>query len=687
MKRMWLSVGPLILALLLLPGLLPLCVSAQSSEQSAGHPTAPNVEPLGNSPVPSLKSAHATNYKEIDLLRRDGFAGADQATVTVRVFNKAGASPGDLHPADFDLTVNGKRRAFRLHAPGAGAASVPAMVLLVFPPNQPAVHSMAAKQALGYFSHLTGERMPWKVATFDSNGKATTFTNSRPQLIAELNVIERTKAPSESTGEGLPTGMRGEGDWLTKAEQAIGAMQRYDGPKVVLAMGPLSTPSDAKTGQTLSQDGAEQLRAAAQHVGAHIYIDNVAGTESTVPGSEAAGEDAGTKPSSAKQIDTHETAALTNNAFLSSQMMQAAQATQGGFANSMDALAAQIHRNLDRNYLLGFDLTPQDRDLGVPAVGVKLARRDLRVTILDVIPVGIEPGSVEAGTARKLAALLEDATRQQLTSPDFQVYQHVDFFPMRAVEPTLPMGGAVEWIGKGRPPAELYVVESVEDASFSTMLMQREMVTKWDGRRFAWEHDGQLAPGQYVWRAGVYDGTGKILSASEEKVEVGFPHRAAVAVSSLVIGRICEEGRVASGLQHRPSFNEATHGTLPRTTNPVIDPMRAANCRVKLDSTDKFAPTDVLHAFVRIYPDDKLESNAPGSWTADFVLRSKSGSIESHKETAFTVDSGSGYLAVVEFPLNAPAVGEGEHTLDVQLRGPGIRGDVRKSRNISVEAP
>src|ERR1700758_5636523 len=80
-------------------------------------------------------------YHELDLLRRDGFAAANSATVSLRVLDREGFIPPGLQPADFALVVNGKPRDFRLHAPGTQASVVPPMVLLVFPPNDPVVHN------------------------------------------------------------------------------------------------------------------------------------------------------------------------------------------------------------------------------------------------------------------------------------------------------------------------------------------------------------------------------------------------------------------------------------------------------------------------------------------------------------------------------------------------------------------
>ncbi|HEX3662687.1 MAG TPA: hypothetical protein VHU89_14725 [Acidobacteriaceae bacterium] len=658
---------------------------ASARAQNASGPQ--NAMPLRPSTVyhPAAPSAaERSTYRELDLLRRDGFAGATQATVTVRVVDKKGNTAGDLRPDDFALIVNGTRRAFRLHVPIAGAPTVPPIVLLVFPPNQPLVHHMGAEQAIRYFSRQAKEQLSWKVGTFDANGKFAPFTDSRSALLARLNEIDRTKEPFEYAGDGMPGNIRMESGWLTQADETIGLMQRYAGPKLILAMNPSADWSFGLNDPSMAQDGPEALMSAAGFVGGHIFVDDVSGPGVVIPGGEAADTAAtwGTVPSYHAQVSPRQMAQLNYFAYRTSQMMQAGEDTQGGFANSLDKLAAQMNREVTGNYLLDFDLTAEDRDRGAPDVSVQLARRPLRLNILDVVPIGVEPGSAEAGTGRRLALLLREATAGHVRSPEFRIFQHVDHFPVHeGLKPDLPMGGAVAWTGAGPAPAEIQIVDSVEDANFSTVLLQREMTAHWDGRSFAWEHDGQLEPGEYIWRTGVYDGRGTILAAAEEKIDVEFPHASALAMSSLVFGRSCETGPSASGLQRRPA-----PGTGPEGPHPVIDPMRAMHCRIKLDATDSLLPSDRLLAFVRIYPDDKLGRRDPGQWRATYRLQSASGAVETQREIPFTLDSGSGYVAFAQMPLEEIAGAAGRHTLEVVVRGPGIRGELKEMRSIFIGA-
>ncbi|HZZ38819.1 MAG TPA: hypothetical protein VFE06_06795, partial [Acidobacteriaceae bacterium] len=428
--------------------------------------------------------ASLATYKELNLLRRDGFAGADLATVTVRVIDAKGNIPTGLEPRDFQLIVNGTQRTFRLHPPSAESPTVPPIVLLVFPPNQPLVHHLGVQQAIAYFSRQPDEHLAWKVGTFDSNAKFTTFTDSRTQLLAALNTIDATKEPFVFSGVGTPPMMRTDRDWLTQAEESIGVMQRYAGPRLILAMNPDADWSYGSNDQGLAQDGPDSLVAAAGYIGGHIYVDDVSGPAVLVPGGEAAAPAStwGTVPSYHAQVSPRQTAALNSFAYSNSLMLQASSDTHGGFAASLDKLAAQINRDVTGNYLLDFDLTAEDRDRGAPEVAVRLAPPSLRLTILDVVPIGLEPGSVDAGMPRKLALLLRQATADHVVSPDFRIYQHVDDFPIHeGVKPDLPMGGAVQWTGPGDPPAEIEVIDSVEDANFSTPLLQRVLVAKWDG--------------------------------------------------------------------------------------------------------------------------------------------------------------------------------------------------------------
>jgi hypothetical protein len=261
----------------------------------------------------------------------------------------------------------------------------------------------------------------------------------------------------------------------------------------------------------------------------------------------------------------------------------------------------------------------------------------------------------------------------------------VDFFPLRAgLEPVLPMICVVEWTGPGKGPRQLSVVESLEDATLSSVVLEREIHARWDGHSLSWERDARLRPGHYVWRVVVHDGSGKVYSSAQEKVEIGFPHGTPVGMSSLILGKDCQEGsQPPSGLQRRVALHSRSE-TSPDNAHLQIDPMRAGDCRLQPEATDRFASTDLLHAFVRIYPSEKFDKHKPESWTANFTLRSQSGSVEMEKELPFTVDSGSGYLASVQLPLSDAGITAGPHTLSLEIHGPGIRPDQKQSRSISI---
>ncbi|HEX3469651.1 MAG TPA: hypothetical protein VHT28_00565 [Silvibacterium sp.] len=666
----------------------------QTTPSNLAQPITPGLLLQQNQQQQSAGS-NLTLYHELDLLRRDGFVTADSATVSLRIIDHEGITPLNLQASDITLIVNGKTREFRLHTPGSQTTVVPPMVLLVFPPNDPIVHAIGVSQAMQYFSQQPAELLPWRIGIFDSNGKMTPFTNGRSQILAFLDGVAHTKEPFQyANNVTLPAHFRWEGSWLTKAQLAISTMQRYEGPKIILAMNPVSGSIYGLNDQVLAHDGPEDLTGVAQHIGAHIYIGNVGGPDVFVPGGEAASDQPaqintangpilGTTPSSHMQVDPAMNAALTNSAYRTSEMMQAAGATYGGFANSLNDLARQIQHDLTGNYSLDFDLTPEDRDRGFPDVEVRLARHDLRVAILDVIPIGVFTDIERELNQEELADLFKKAAANSVSSPEFRITQHVDYFPLRqGLEPLLPMSSIVEWTGHGRGPMLLRVVESVEDENLSMTVLEREIHVRWDGRSLSWERDGQLRPGQYLWRIVVHDGHGNIYAYSEKKITVDFPRPAAIAASSLIIGKSCRDNtELNSGLQRRPPPDGKQHAHLE------IDPMRAGDCRVKPDTLGSFAATDTVHAFVRIYPAERLDKKKPESWNAKFMLRSPSGSVETEQDISFTVDSGSGYLASVQLPLNAPGVSPGPHTLDVEMRGPGIRSDLKKSRPISILTP
>jgi hypothetical protein len=679
---------------------------SSSPEQSTGVPLEQTTTPDPAQPTPGAllqnqqqqKSAGSDPnlYHELDLLRRDGFSAASSATVSLRVLDHEGITPEGLQPSNFTLIVNGKPRDFRLHAPGTQTAVVPPMVLLIFPPNDPVVHNIGVREAVKYFSAQPAELLPWRVGIFDSNGKMTPFTNGRSQLLAFLDEVAHTTEPFQyASNNTMPGNLRWEGPWLSKAEMAIGTMQRYEGPKVILAMNPVAGSFYGLNDQMLEHDGPEALTGVAQHIGAHIYIGNVGGPDAIVPGGDAAkdtpaqlnvggnGPVMGTTMESHMQVDPGMKAALASSAYRASQMMQTADATYGGFANSLNDLAHQIHRDLDGGYALDFDMTAADQDHGIPEVEVRLTRHDLRVAILDVTPVGVSTDTQRAMNQQEIAALMKKAAARPIVSPMFRITQRADFFPLRdGREPVLPMSSLVEWIGHGRGPIVLSVAEQVQDEDLLTVVLERELRVHWDGRSLSWERDGQLRPGHYVWRIVVHDGEGNIYAYSEMKIPIQFPNPGALRVSSLVLGKSCrDDAQQINGLRHRP-----TPGA-PRQAHLAVDPMQAGDCRIKPDTLGTFASTDTVHAFVRLYPPENLDKGKPESWKAKFVLRSQSGAVETEQEIPFTLDSGSGYLASIQMPLGAPEITAGPHTLDVVMRGPGIHSTLKESRPVSILAP
>jgi hypothetical protein len=147
------SVELAIVALISFSGLT--CTGQTPLEQQPANPTPnPGLPNAGPSlPRDFAKTTQSPSYQDLDMLRRDGFAGAKEASVWLRITDKTGVTPADLQISDFTLIVNGTKRDARLHAPGSKTTEVAPLVLLVFPPNEPVVHHLAALQAIDYFSH------------------------------------------------------------------------------------------------------------------------------------------------------------------------------------------------------------------------------------------------------------------------------------------------------------------------------------------------------------------------------------------------------------------------------------------------------------------------------------------------------------------------------------------------------
>ncbi len=612
-----------------------------------------------NAPAPG-----AEHYRDLDLLRADNFRDAQTATAVLRITDKSGNPPADLQARDLLFFVNGTPRAGRLHPPEEAATPVVPLVLLVFPPNQPLVHSIGVRQATKYFARQA-ETLPWKVGIFDSNAKLTAFTTSRAELLANLQTIDHTLEPFQfTTGTGLPGRFQWGAGWHIKAVDVIAAMGRSSEPKIILAINPWSIPMYGENEDMLAQDGPASLVNIAQQSGAHIYVANVGGPEVLVPGGDAS--------SSGRGFNL--TSALNHLAFSTSLVMQTAQDTFGGFSNSLSELAGKIDHDLQGNYRIDFDLIAEDTDRGAPAVAVHLLRRDLRAAVLEVVPY-LAPE--QPSLPKQVLAAIRATEKHPGAPGEFRIAQRVDYFPLRdGLAPILPMTAAVAWTGPGAPPPEVRVAEFVDDVDVGMPVLSRELDAPWDGRSLSWERDGRLRPGNYMWRVAVHDSQGRVLASSQEKVAVGLPRSRAVALSSLLVGTGCRAP--VSGLRRRNDSADT------QDTRLLIDPMHAGTCRLEPSATGSLDRGEALRAFVRVYPGSKWDKKPPGSWTATFRLQAASGAVIEEKETAFTIDSGSGYLASVELPLPSSAIPAGAATLSVAVTGPGIKGALDASRALSI---
>ncbi len=658
-----------------------------------------------SSPIEQTTAAakHEVFFRELDLLRRNDFEKAEHANVSVRVVDKHGNRVPVSDPAAFQIAVNGSiRKAHLVKQPGASASSNPPLVMLVFPPNQPTIHYLAVQQCLRYFANASGSgatTLPWKVGIIDANGTFLSFTNDRATLLQNLEAIRTTKQTISVANFNLtPRGQAWDGGWLNKANIAISEMQRLPGARLILAMNPLPEPTYRDAAPVrgadiiLANDGPLQLMPIAQQIGAQMYIANVGGPEPILPGGDAAGLGGlvhyvpnmqqlnGTLPSGNQVIPQAQTAALAQAAAQTSQMMQIADATLGGFSNSIATLATQMQQDIDGATVLQFDMTPEDQDIGVPQVEVGLKQPALHAAILDIEPVLSVQNSEQNRASQKTAHDVLAGMSRPVSSPDFAIAQHVDYFPGHSgLEAVLPMSCLITWTGHGPRPTKIFIVESVIDKDLSTTVLERQLDSTWEARSVFWERDGLLRPGNYAWRIAVADAQGRILASAQRDIRVTYPRQPAVSVSSLVLSKSCDLQQPASGLLHRSTAAQ-------KKIEPLqfkVDPLQLTSCRIKPEPTDSYAATDTLHALVRIYPNGKTEKNRPENWTATFLLRSNAGSIESQQQIPFTIDSQSGLLASAVLPLTG--ILAGTHSLDVELRGPGLRKPVTESRQVLVQ--
>ena len=558
------------------------------------------------------------------------FSSALQAHATVRVADHHGLPERRvLDPRAFHLYVNGTERPVQLIAQPRQEDTLTPLVMLVFPPNQRFLHTLAVADAKKYFGALPGDALPWRVAILDADGSSTAFTSVRQQLLEFLETVGKRNEPV-ILGPGA-----GMGTWGPKAVAAISTMGSSQATKVLLVFAPRPKPvNDFTVAEAYA--GPESLIPAALRIGAQIYTARVGGPES---------------------LNWERSSVLT------------AMYTGGGVESSLPDTAAAIQRDLASKYTLGFAMTPRDRDLGIPRVQVRVEGVGEQAFLIDVQPVAAADQAARRSMNKAQLDALWKATEKPVTNEGIGLFQRVDYFPLRGgFQATLPMSAEMHWMRPGLPPADLSVAEFVQDLQLNEPVLEREMEPAWQQAAVFWERDGHLRPGPYLWRVVLHDSAGEVWASAQQRVLVGLPPSAEMAVSSLIVGKQCEAGRGKTGLTRRQDQSAEDAGTAQFQT----DPMQAEGCRLHSDPTGDFPLGEPMRAFVRIYPARKLEKMPPERWTATFVLRSAEGTVEVSQPSGFQVDGQSGYVAFVELPLSSDAVKPGKAAVEVNVTGPGF---------------
>ena len=102
----------------------------------------------------------------------------------------------------------------------------------------------------------------------------------------------------------------------------------------------------------------------------------------------------------------------------------------------------------------------------------------LRASILDVAPVISPDLSAQRRQSRETAHALLTSISKPSASPNFEISQRVNYFPVKSgMEAALPMSCVIAWKGKGERPGEIVIVESIVDQDLNTPIL--ELVLSW----------------------------------------------------------------------------------------------------------------------------------------------------------------------------------------------------------------
>ena len=355
-------------------------------------------------------------------------------------------------------------------------------------------------------------------------------------------------------------------------------------------------------------------------------------------------------------------------------MMQlAASETKGAFANSIADLAGQIGRDLEASYVLEVALTAADRDSGVPKVDVQVADASAKAVMVDLSPIEDE---AEPMRRRAQIRAMWQATAQPVKSSEFQIVQHVDYFPVHGGwQPLMPMSAQVSRLGRSSQDVTIQIAEYVQNLALDTFVLEEDAEVDTPAGIVEWERDGKLSPGQYDWRIIVHSEDGHVLASADKRVLVGLPENKNVPVSTLIVGSQCIQNVRGTELRRR---NESAL----EVQNQLVfgDPLWSQSCRVKPSAAGIFRQGQTAEALVRIYPAGQLQKDAIERWSAVFSLASPDGAIDTAIPGKFTADLGGGYVTTAKMPL----LHSGSKHVSVTIQGPGLRRPLVEEREIFV---
>lgn len=571
---------------------------------------------------------------------------AQTVHIPIQVYTQNTTPATALTAQDFHLTVDGNPTTFQLSRPaqnipetiaqtGAPGADRPNLLILL-PFGAPVFRADAIAEAVRYFDTI--KSFDWNVSIMDDTGQQSAYTDKLPQIRRDMHEV--AKENPDYTGVDMES-------WRRKACLAMESMRELPGRRVVISLGDIFH-EQIYDDYTLMYDNfeAHDVARAARSAGAFIYASESYQELGRIHGLWPYYYVLGFGPWLLMDEDNHVEGWITNY-----------------FSDTID----QIRSEQKAAYVLDMTLTPQQMDGKIHRIFVSATNSKL---LLSAPPFYVAPNREELLRLAAAPTYLRDALLHPAESTTLEIAPRLDFFPSAAgIGGTQVMTLGFLWNSTTPPPTSIHLLTQLVQSNYGIAGGTLLGSLPWSGNEPTWQISASVVPGSYLLRVAASDLSGKIVSSAAYPFTVDPTINEPVLLSSLVVGKSCEFLPPMT-TQHKPG--------------DVLQPaelLLAGHCWVKPDPTGYFSPQQVLWTLVRMTPTGKFAGKESSSWKGRFTVRDGKGKVQAEAPVKWLPQAQGRYVATAAFPIAGGKLKNGEYSLVLELKGPGL------GRNYFQESP